>query len=194
MSLATIISDNVLFHTRLQSELFIVNAAGCGSAWGMYRQACREVVSRIRPLVECYQRTPSEVPVLLALEEAEIAEREKEFMVFYHKAMALKPVVDSYLSPEDAELTYWISKFKRQAAIDLISQGRVSPGTIEAILNLPTEARQNLLEAVLNKPHEVMEQVTNEVLIYPELDPKSMICQGQVRELVCSPSLLEALG
>lgn len=190
MNLSDIIKDTVLFHTPLQSNLFILDAAGCGSVWGMYRQACREVTSRIRPLVEAYNRPESALPLIRELDYAELQEREREFLLFYQRAVGLKQLLDK-LDPAEAEIDFWVCKFKKQAAVELMAGGRVSAGTLEAILSLPIEHREPLLSKLFTDPTGVMDEVrAQETLMIPAVE----VPVTQVRELVCSTSLLSALA
>lgn len=98
-------------HTEYQILNFIINANG-PHIYGRYRQCIREIAARMTNLDP------------------------RELLVFYDIYLQLKEQIgDQDLKILEAE--FWTEKLKRRLALEILTQGRPSYGTLETIWNMP---------------------------------------------------------
>lgn len=181
ITLDVLLSDHELYHSDFQMDSLITIRSG-GTLYGCYKQALRELWKRCRGLRELYARESMlsidldelasasdlnsfevrrrevhrwEKSFLLAELRKNIEETEREFTRFYAQAIAIKSVI-GHLDPErravlDQEM--WEHRLKSAAAIELMSTGRLSAITIDAIRACPAPIREKLFSDVFDRRH-----------------------------------------
>jgi len=168
-----LLDDHQMYHSDFQMDVLITTRSG-GTTYGQYKQALRELFKRYRGLVSLYREskiqeidiqdlksqgelsTPEgakakvEVDVKIASRyerEKSISDTEREFIRFYLQCNKLKSLV-GHLDPKKRAILdrdLWIYNIRCKAAIELMSQGRVSQNTIEFMASLPREEKVKLL-------------------------------------------------
>jgi hypothetical protein len=179
ISIADLMIDHQEFHSDLQMDAFITQRNG-GTLYGCYKQALREVATRIRALRDRYFG--------IEMIEAEIAEHEergtpkdliqarqkrsgipeiqhalehteREFLRFYGQAAAIRQIMESQgisFPLDDAtrhrlDCEFWVHQLKVRAAIQGFSQGRPDSVTLELIQSLPQDLRKIVCEEVFSE-------------------------------------------
>lgn len=182
--LLTILGDNQIFHSATQIDRFIIVANGCGTAWGMYRQTTRELARRTRSLIELgFSRLrleigiadleraivdePSdpELPINLEEKRFSLAEMlntihhtEREFRHFFARADFLKRSL-GVITPrkrDELDRQFWEDHLLHEAALDLLSTGRVSKAVLGHICSLGQESKNKLINMTTLHPKEVI--------------------------------------
>ena len=174
----TLLQDHQLYHSEFQQDYFITVRAG-GTTYGMYKQALRELFKRYRGLKELYtekellQVDIDELETLtvdneyeqrrnkikltqkvMAMEDLErnIHDTEREYKRFWQQADALKQQIGELTDEKRNELDrqMWEYKLKEMAAIDLVSQGRLSNNTYEMLIACPVDMKFRILDDIKN--------------------------------------------
>lgn len=179
IALDLLLADHELYHSDFQMDSLITVRAG-GTLYGCYKQALRELWKRCRGLRELYARESllridldelaSSVEVdsfelrrrhvqrwektfLLAELGKNIEETEREFTRFYAQAIAIKQVIGHIDSARRSILDQemWEHRLKCAAAVELMSTGKLSAGTIDAIRACPQPIRERLIVDVFDR-------------------------------------------
>ncbi len=170
-----LMADHQGNHSALQMDSFITARAG-GTLYGCYKQALREIDTRIHALRSHYYeraKLPAQIRRLKKrnTEEAvirasflnmrigdvasHIADSEREFIRFYAQAIAIRSEMESageiFPLSEEArhrlDCEMWEHRLKTMAAGDLIAEGRIARVTIEFLVSTPREIRARLAAA-----------------------------------------------
>lgn len=133
-------------HSEIQIE-YAVTARNGLTTYGMFKQTLRELIPRYAAfagVAKKYKRRKTIGP----LELIHLAAAARELLHFYKLAIALKQkLVDlDAQSLEQYEVELWYATTKYHAAVDTISEGRVSKQRIHDALCLPIPLRKQLLE------------------------------------------------
>ena len=102
--------------------------------------------------------------------EREIKGIENEALSFYRQALQLKKIVGE-LTPEKEKIytdEMWEYKVKYMAALEIMTTGRPSKGTLETVIALKGDLRHTLLES-LNKPDDLVKEIENKSEEYTQL-------------------------
>ena len=92
--------------------------------------------------------------------ENRIKEQEDETLSFYRQSVQLKKVVGELTPEKEAQYTeeMWEYKIKKMAALDIMSSGRLSAGTLDTAISLRGDMRTRVMKA-LNDPNSLVQQV-----------------------------------
>ena len=172
------------FHSAHQIDHYIVARAG-GTPYGMFKQAVRELRGRWQGLCTLYiereEMRRKDTPTndlerarhQMQVEgiEVQIRDTEREFRRFYAHAVKLKAHLGELTDERvDAlETEHWMHKLKQQAALDLLSEGRVKRDTLELLMALDPETRSPIMD-LLASPKGHTELVTWLRAYTPEVD------------------------
>lgn len=172
------------FHSAHQIDNYIVARSG-GTPYGMFKQAVRELRSRWQSLctqyIEREEMRRKDVPdsdlerarhrMQLEGLEVQIRDTEREFRRFYAHAVKLKAHIGELTEDriEQLEAEHWMHKLKQQAALDLLSEGRVKRDTLELLMALDPETRSPIMD-LLGSPKGHTELVTWLRAYTPEVD------------------------
>lgn len=181
------------FHSAHQIDHYIVARAG-GTPYGMFKQAVRELRGRWQGLCTLYiereelrrKGAPCQCcepdadhaclnrarhQMQLEGVEVQIRDTEREFRRFYAHAVKLKAHLGELTDERiDAlETEHWMHKLKQQAALDLLSEGRVKRDTLELLMALDPETRSPIMD-LLGSPQGHTELVTWLRAYTPEVD------------------------
>ena len=172
------------FHSAHQIDHYIVARAG-GTPYGMFKQAVRELRGRWQGLCTLYiereEMRRKDTPTndlerarhQMQVEgvEVQIRDTEREFRRFYAHAVKLKAHLGELTDERiDAlETEHWMHKLKQQAALDLLSEGRVKRDTLELLMALDPETRSPIMN-LLGSPQGHTELVTWLRAYTPEVD------------------------
>lgn len=172
------------FHSAHQIDHYIVARSG-GTSYGMYKQSVRELRSRWQSLCTQYiereelsrktghasdlERARHAIQVEAL--EAQIRDTEREFRRFYAHAEKLKRHLGDLTEEriEALEAEHWMHKLKQQAAIDMLTSGRVQRDTIELLMALDPAARAPIMD-LLSTPTGHVELTTWLRAYKPEVD------------------------
>lgn len=217
MSIRQLIADHRPFHCEFQIDALIIARAG-GTAFGAYLQSVRELWKRLRGLIDAYLQEVAigfelerltrvcdestvnddlrRIQQAAALEEIRLtrADTEREFLRFYGQAAALKEHLGE-LTPErrrqlDEDL--WEHRLKCHAAVDFLSQGRLSAGTVEFLQACPIAMRRRVAALVLN-PERHSELVDWYLNYDPELPAPLEIDRRELPRLLAGTPLAPLL-
>jgi hypothetical protein len=174
-----ILADNQHFHSTWQIDTAITAKAG-GTLYGCYRQACRETHKRWRGLRDLYyqiriaeldledlkaagdiderKRLDIERKRLEVVESRQvIRDSEREFLRFAGQALACRRalgLVDSETMPEEMrerlDAEFWEYQIRCLAAVDFITQGRLSKNVVELLVATHGDTRQRLAREILD--------------------------------------------
>lgn len=176
-TLESLLRDHQSYHSEFQIDHFILAQAG-RTPWGMYRQAVRELATRLSGLQQSYL---SRERLLLDIEEAgepksdgsiesrrkrldaiearanrdrldrQIREQEREFRRFYAHAVALKQQLGELTQGkrERLEREFWMHQVKCMAALDYITARGLGKATAEILHALPTDMRREAISEVM---------------------------------------------
>lgn len=159
-----LLEDHRKYHSAFQIDCFIIAQNGV-TPWGAYKQALRELESRWTSLKMLYvkrlvlqdgrrllEEDVKKDPRILYLEreieadelEKQIKDTEREFRRFLGHAAHLKKMLGELTEEqiEKLEEQEWIGKLRKKAALELVANGHVSEGTLDAILSLPEAAAE----------------------------------------------------
>ena len=117
--------------------------------------------------------------------EREIKGIESEALSFYRQAIQLKKIVGE-LTPEKEEKyteEMWEYKVKFMAALEIMTSGRPSRGTLETVIALKGDLRTTILEA-LNKPDDLVKEIENKSEEYTQLINGSTVEQLDFKTLL----------
>ena len=106
-----------------------------------------------------------------------VKDTEREFRRFYAQAVALKAVVGDLTPERRAQLDreMWAHKFKCMAAVELMTAGRLGPGTLELLQATPKAWRAPLMTQVTRD----QDSLTQWFLDYETLLPDLQISRDQ---------------
>lgn len=211
--LSDLMADHQEFHSDLQMDSFITGRNG-GTLYGCYKQALREVATRITALRERYfgiellhaeidehQEKGTRVDLIKAKHkqscipqvEHTLLHTEREFLRFVGQALALREVmqhqgIEFPLSAETRhrlDCEMWVHQLKCRAAIAAMTGGRVDNSTIELIQSLPANIRKEVCDAIFSdQGNKLMEWFMEFELKVPEPKPIDI----DPRKLIgCSP-------
>ena len=92
--------------------------------------------------------------------EAHTKEIEREAMSFYSQAVQLRKVVGELTPEKEDQYTkeMWEYRVKKDAALEIMSTGRPSKGTIDMAISLKGELRETVL-AALNNPEKLVQEL-----------------------------------
>lgn len=163
-----LLEDHRKYHSAFQIDCFIISQNGV-TPWGAYKQILRELDSRWISLKRHYVRRMvlqdelaqgvqdalivqdpriTRVEKLIASDELErqIKDTEREFKRFLGHAIHLKATLGELTEEqiEKLEEQEWIAKLRKKAALEIVSTGCVSEGTLDAILSMPQEASDDV--------------------------------------------------
>lgn len=174
--LSDLLADHQEFHSDLQMDAFITQRNG-GTLYGCYKQALREVVTRIRALRDRHfgikrlkrqieehraKGTPQDLDDAtekeMSLAEVEFAHEhaKREFVRFYGQAASIQEAMKSQgiefpLSEKTRhrlDCEMWVHQLKCRAAIAALSCHNLDNITIELIQSLPLDLRHEVCDAV----------------------------------------------
>jgi hypothetical protein len=172
IELSDLLIDHQEFHSDLQMDSFITARSG-GTLYGCYKQALRELATRVRALRERYfgrrlllleieehdlAGTPRDLihaeSKRMALRESDsiLADTEREFLRFYAQATATRESLRSQgvRFPLDAatrdrlDREMWVHHLKCRVAVELNTMGRATSVTVELIQALPQPIRESI--------------------------------------------------
>lgn len=178
MNINTLMQDYQHFHSEFQQDFFIITHAGGFTAYGQYIQTLRELNKRLRGLNEIendieilkieieelqttlddsFQGRKNKIELNrkqfnLAQSENVLRDTRREYEHFLKRAKFLKEIVGD-LTPErreQLEMDMWRSNLKRDAALDMLAEGRIGRATIDSIMCCPQEIRGELLDIIRN--------------------------------------------
>ena len=157
MTVFELIEDFEPFHSPFQIESFVLARSGY-TLYGCYKQVLREIAARIPSLLQsCGRFTSSSADdtssisdahvAISFLEQIEVRDRIREFAVLCGYAIALKVQLGelSLGKKSEMEIDFWTVYTKCLMARDLISEGRLTPSTVELIHSLPIAVRKRVL-------------------------------------------------
>jgi len=156
--LAELLDDHQGLHSSFQIRHFIIRRAGL-TAYGMYKQSLRELSSRWKALKGAVAQhradaREEEDALVAAIERDDFdhrfADRVREFCEFYSLAAWLKDQVGE-LTPtkrDQLELEFWEAQLLKQAALDVVSTGRVGAKTYDNVSVCPVEMRDYLMRQI----------------------------------------------
>jgi hypothetical protein len=100
---------------------------------------------------------------LLESRKRAITEKEDDALSFYRQAVQLKEQVGDINSDNQEQFNeeYWEHKIKKMAALDLMTNGRLSRSTIETSLALKGDLRKRVLESFDN-PDDLVEEIQHQ--------------------------------
>lgn len=172
------------FHSAHQIDHYIVARAG-GTPYGMFKQAVRELRGRWQGLctqyIEREEMRRRDVPdsdlerarhrMQLEGLEVQIRDTEREFRRFYAHAVKLKAHIGELTEDriEQLEAEHWMHKLKQQAALDLLTAGRVQRDTLELLMALDPATRSPIMD-MLSTPSGHVELTTWLRAYTPEVD------------------------
>ena len=208
--ITNIFADHEHFHSTWQIDNAITAKSG-GTLYGCYRQACRETHKRWRGLRDAYyQRRIAELD-LADLERQEPTERirldiqrqrldliegeqvlrdsEREFLRFAGQALACRRALglsDDQTMPremrERLDAEFWEYQLMCLAAVDFITQGRLSRNVVELLVSVSGEMRQRLRAAILDT--DAHDKLVGWYLSHEPEMPKPVALTMPVRELI----------
>lgn len=174
--LPELFQDHYLYHSKLQQDYFITIKSGItdyGQYKQALRELhmryknlknlkcerellvidIEELKHTIETCIDKFEVSRARVKLVqkeMALEDFDftVSETQREFTRFYQQACVLKEIIGEITDEKRdiLEKEMWTAYFKRQSAIDLISHGRISSTTAEAISALPCDMRDGILE------------------------------------------------
>lgn len=163
MNIQNLLKDHSPGHDEIQIDSFMVIQNG-GTIWGCYKQALRELATRVKSLRTLWIRSERmNCKVLETSDYLDRLEAEVELADLYENLTSLKKeaariylIADSLkskigdLTPEkvrelDEEL--WEHKIKSFIAQDLIDTGKISPKTREIVRALQAGLKERILAA-----------------------------------------------
>ena len=181
------------FHSAHQIDHYIVARAG-GTPYGMFKQSVRELNARWQGLCTQYiereemrrngepcqccepdaeRACLSRARHRMQLEglEVQIRDTEREFRRFYGHAVKLKAHLGELTEEriEALEAEHWMHKLKQQAALDLLTAGRVQRDTLELLMALDPATRSPIMD-LLSTPSGHVELTTWLRAYTPEVD------------------------
>lgn len=181
------------FHSAHQIDHYIIAKSG-GTPYGMFKQAVRELKSRWSGLCSqyiereelrrngapCQCCEPDAEHGCLKLAryriqidglEGQIRDTEREFRRFYAHATKLKAHLGELTEEriEALEAEHWMHKLKQQAALDLLTAGRVQRDTLELLMALDPATRSPIMD-LLSSPGGHAELTTWLRAYTPEVD------------------------
>ncbi|MBI9087445.1 MAG: hypothetical protein JEZ11_27900 [Desulfobacterales bacterium] len=181
----TYLQDHQIFASQFQLERFVTVKNG-GTAYGQYKQVCREITKRDRALkqldgdrrilvieleeLQAYGNAKGntaarKAAVTLEMKQnalddldAAIADTQRELNVFAGLAAPLKAEVGDLTGERRSQLEaeLWEVKLGQAAVLDVITTSRVRRGTMEAILSLPQASRDRILSKVIKDPDKLI--------------------------------------
>lgn len=187
-TLTALFADYRPFHSAHQIDHYIIARSG-GTPYGMYKQAVRELRSRWQGLCtqyiereEIHRKVAQPSPLESDLErarqrmqldglETQIRDTEREFRRFYAHATKIKAHLGELTEEriEALEAEHWMHKLKQQAALDLLTQGRVQRDTLELLMALDPRTRSPIMD-LLSTPTGQVELTTWLRAYTPEVD------------------------
>jgi len=175
--LKELLDDHQTGMSQFQDDYLVTTRAG-GTLYGQYKQALRELYTRLRGLREAtisrehllidieelaekkskesgYTQRRAEVDYkhkVMLLEEADrvIKDTQREFTRFYQQADYLKKQLGD-LTPEKRhklDMEMWEFRIKEMAVIDWITQGRLRNSTYEFLQSSPEEMKVRMAKAI----------------------------------------------
>jgi hypothetical protein len=210
--LLQLLTDHELFHSEFQIRNLIVCRAG-GTVFGAYKQAVRELWSRLTGIASELERIESlggldavgnsaikgVAPFHLQIGSSNqiinsIRDTLRETVILYNLASTLRDLLGD-LNPEKKamlEEELWLHRVKSAIAVDFISIGGISAPTVELLHALPIKIRQPVLDLLLSpSAHDsVVLWYLNDSLELPTLDSYkqeagSRECLEDVFEALC---------
>ena len=118
-------------------------------------------------------------------EEADrlLADTKREFINFYSQAVAYKEYLGE-LTPErceQLEREMWEFKCKEFAAVDIITQGRITSGTLDLLRSFPYKMNRRVLTEIKNHEQLILWYEDNAEQEYPI---KQLSCEQVLKELL----------
>lgn len=172
------------FHSAHQIDHYIIAKSG-GTPYGMFKQAVRELKSRWSGLCSQYiereelkRKTEHASDLERARHaiqidglEGQIRDTEREFRRFYAHAVKLKAHLGELTEDriEALEAEHWMHKLKQQAAMDLLTAGRVQRDTLELLMAIDPATRSPIMD-LLSSPDGHAELTTWLRAYTPEVD------------------------
>lgn len=172
------------FHSAHQIDHYIIARSG-GTPYGMFKQSVRELKARWSGLCSQYiereelKRKTEHASDLerarhaIQLDglEGQIRDTEREFRRFYAHATKLKAHLGELTEDriEALEAEHWMHKLKQQAAMDLLTAGRVQRDTLELLMALDPATRSPIMD-LLSSPGGHAELTTWLRAYTPEVD------------------------
>lgn len=168
MKISELLDDHEIGNSDFQ-DYFLVTVRAGGTAYGMYKQAVRELYKRIRGLREvvCERQlklldlpeiTDARSKIKRTLEELRLDESsrvieniKRELRVFYNLAKNLKGRLGEITEKRRWELEeeLWEYRVREMAALDIGSgRSHLAPNTIEHMAALPRPIRERLMKDV----------------------------------------------
>ncbi len=177
-SLKTLFADHEMYHSEFQQDYIITARSGMTEygqykqslreLHRRYRGLKSQFIERERKLVDIEEaeeilngsiedydmrrRRLDLAEKKMQLEEIDLSihHTRREFVRFYQQAIALKAKIGE-LTPtkrKELDMHMWEERFKRQCAIDFVSNGRLLNTTIESINSCPPMMRQRILKMI----------------------------------------------
>jgi hypothetical protein len=178
IAISELMVDHQEFHSDLQMDSFITQRNG-GTLYGLYKQALRELATRIRALRDRYfgielleleiaehNKADTTKDRILARQKRSVVpdamhtlqHTEREFVRFYGQCVAIREAMEAQgiCFPLDPETRYkldcemWVHQLKCRAAISGYCGGRPDNITLELIQSLPPDMRKSVCEEVFS--------------------------------------------
>ncbi len=124
--------------------------------------------------------------------EFSIRDTEREFLRFFGIAAALKQRLGELTPERRAQLDeeMWEHRLKCLAAVDFISQGRLSAGTVEFLQACPLAMRRRVADLVLD-PRRHAELIEWYLSYEPDLPPPIEVDRADLPRLLAGTPLAE---
>ena len=178
IELSKLLADHQEFHSDLQLDSFITLRSG-GTLFGCYKQALRELATRVRALRERYfgrrfllleieehqlagtrRDSIHAESKRIALQESDsvLADTEREFLRFYAQATAIRELLESQgvgfpldgPTRDRLDREMWMHQLKCRVVVELNTVGRPQGVTLELIQALPLDMRKALCAEILS--------------------------------------------
>jgi hypothetical protein len=162
MNLSELLKDYEPLHSNFQLERLVLVRNG-QTLYGCFKQVLRELAARIPVVLEACNRVICRIQQNdLAISESHqvyrlveiyiVRDQMREFCILYNYAVALKYALGDLTPSRKSELEcdYWIHHAKSAIARDFISEGRLTPATLELLHAFPNNMRSQVLQYVTN--------------------------------------------
>jgi hypothetical protein len=193
MTIIDVLADYEPFHSRFQLLHLVIVRNGL-TIYGSYKQALREIASRLPSIAEESQKLlrmrlddgkHNLDRIIEQLEYVTFKDRVRELAYLVGLATAMKKLIGE-LTPEKRllyEEQYWLDYVCSSVARELIADGRISSQTVDLIHAMPIRQRQEIL-AKLKDPVGQQSLVHWYSTFHLELPEPDQVCVLTTFELV----------
>jgi hypothetical protein len=152
-----LLNDHEVYHSEFQIRWFIITRNG-GTSYGCYKQALLEIDSRLHALhamndacTSCPEDKSNTTTVVAQQLRNHVDDAIRELRLFCDIAIKLKKAIGP-LDPEKRyrlETELWSYRVRKMAVMDFMTEGRLCRETVDLLLALPSNQRQELVEEIL---------------------------------------------